>query len=147
MASLNRVEAIGNLGADAETRYLPSGKPVSSFRIACNERWTDRETKEKKERTEWIPCVLFGQEKVLQYLTKGKQVFLEGKFVLPKSGKIKRASLAGLPESTSTASNCLDPAMVLPVSPMLRFPVSMIPIHTALRCRMTTSRSRKEILV
>ncbi len=80
MGSLNKVIAIGNLGRDCEMRYTPGGQAVGTFSIACTEAWTDRESGEKKERTEWIRCVLWGKqaESLQEYLKKGKQVAIEG---------------------------------------------------------------------
>jgi single-strand DNA-binding protein len=77
----NKLIAIGNLGKDPETRFLPSGAQVTSFSIACTESWKDKTTGETKERTEWINCECWGKlaEICAQYLTKGSQVFVEGK--------------------------------------------------------------------
>ena len=77
----NKVIAIGNLGKDPETRFLPSGAQVTSFSIACSESWKDKTTGEQQERTEWINCECWGKlaEICAQYLTKGSQVFIEGK--------------------------------------------------------------------
>jgi single-strand DNA-binding protein len=78
---INKVIAIGNLGKDPETRFVPSGAPVCSFSIAVGESWTDKSTGEKKERTEWINCEVWGKlaEICQQYLTKGSQCYIEGK--------------------------------------------------------------------
>jgi single-strand DNA-binding protein len=81
--SLNKCTFIGNLGADPEIRALPSGGPVANFRIACGESWKDKETGEKKERTEWISVVCFNEPlcKVIeQYVHKGSKVYVEGVF-------------------------------------------------------------------
>lgn len=83
MASLNRVELIGNLGKDPETRSLQNGGTVVSFSIACSESWKDKQTGERKERTEWINVVCFneGLGKVgAQYLRKGSKVYVSGRF-------------------------------------------------------------------
>lgn len=77
---VNKVIAIGNLGQDPDTRYIPSGTAVTNFSIACNESWTDKQTGEKKERTEWINCECWGKvaEIAAEYLRKGSQVYVEG---------------------------------------------------------------------
>lgn len=78
--SLNRVELIGNLGADPETRMMPSGTLVANIRIATSESWKDKESGEKKERTEWHNISFFGPiaEVVEQYLKKGDKAFVSG---------------------------------------------------------------------
>jgi single-strand DNA-binding protein len=78
---INKVIAIGNLGQDPETRYLPSGAATTSFSIAVSENWTDKQTGEKKERTEWINVETWGKtaEACAEYLRKGAKVFIEGK--------------------------------------------------------------------
>jgi single-strand DNA-binding protein len=77
---INKVIAIGNVGKDPETRYVPSGAAVTQFSIAVNESWTDKQTGEQKERTEWINVECWGKlaEICEKYLTKGKQVYIEG---------------------------------------------------------------------
>ena len=76
MASVNKVILVGNLGADPETRYTASGDPVCSFRIAVG--WKSKD----KEGAEWLPCTAFGKlaEICGQYLKKGAQVFVQGRF-------------------------------------------------------------------
>lgn len=80
---LNRVQLIGHLGADPETRFFPNtGERYVKFRLAATERWKDRETGEKKERTEWINVVAYrpGLVSVIeQYLKTGARVYVEGK--------------------------------------------------------------------
>lgn len=81
MASLNKVQMIGNLGADPEIRRLPSGSPVANFRLALGESWTDKETGEKKERTEWVSVACFNENicrVIEQYLHKGSKCYVEG---------------------------------------------------------------------
>lgn len=80
MGSVNKVLLVGNLGRDAEVRYTPGGAPVASFSIATTENWTSKDG-EKHEQTEWHRIVLWGkQAETLQpYLTKGKQIFVEGR--------------------------------------------------------------------
>ena len=77
---INKVILVGNLGADPETRYMPSGKAVTNIRIATSESWTDRQSGDKQERTEWHRVVLFDKlgEIAAEYLRKGSQVYIEG---------------------------------------------------------------------
>lgn len=78
---LNKVMLIGNLGADPEVRYSPSGMAVANVRLATNESWRDKESGETQERTEWHRVVFFGRlaEVVKEYLHKGSQIYLEGR--------------------------------------------------------------------
>ena len=80
MASLNKVMLIGNLGADPELRYTPSGAAVANFRIATKDQWTNKEG-ERQERTEWHRIVAWRRlgEICGEYLHKGRQVYIEGK--------------------------------------------------------------------
>jgi single-strand DNA-binding protein len=77
---INKVILVGNLGADPETRAMPSGATVSNIRIATSESWKDRTSGEQQERTEWHRVVLFGRlgEIAAEYLKKGSQVYIEG---------------------------------------------------------------------
>ena len=70
---VNKVILVGNLGADPETRYSASGGAITNLRIATNESWTDRQSNERRERTEWHRVVMFGRlaEIAEQYLRKG----------------------------------------------------------------------------
>lgn len=77
--SINKVILIGHLGKDAETRFTPSGVAVTSFSVATNRRWKDQQTGEWKEETDWAKVVLWRQENLANYLTKGKQVYVEGR--------------------------------------------------------------------
>ena len=81
MASLNKVMIIGNLGSDPEMRYTPSGSAVANLSVACNRNWTNRETGERHEETEWVRVVLWNRlaEIASQYLQKGRQVYIEGR--------------------------------------------------------------------
>lgn len=82
MASLNRVELIGNLGADPESRSMNNGGTVVSLRLACNESWKDK-SGERKERVEWVPVVIFNEalgKVASQYLRKGSQIYVSGRF-------------------------------------------------------------------
>jgi len=79
--SVNKVILVGNLGADPEIRRLNSGDQVASLRIATSESWRDRNTGERRERTEWHSVVIFndGLVKVVdQYLKKGAKIYIEG---------------------------------------------------------------------
>ena len=78
---INKVILVGNLGADPETRYMPSGGAVTNIRLATSESWKDRETGERKERTEWHRVAFFNRlaEIAGEYLRKGSQVYVEGK--------------------------------------------------------------------
>ena len=80
MASVNKVIIVGNLGADPETRYLPSGDAVTSIRVATTDRYKDQQTGEMKEATEWHSISFFAKlaEIAGQYLRKGSQVYVEG---------------------------------------------------------------------
>jgi single-strand DNA-binding protein len=80
MASVNKVILIGNLGADPEVRYTQGGQAVASLRIATTEVWTDREG-QRQERTEWHSISVWGKqaEHCGQYLSKGRQVYVEGR--------------------------------------------------------------------
>ena len=80
MASLNRVQLIGRLGKDPETRFTPTGKKVTSFSLAVSRRWSDAEG-ETKEKTEWINIEAWGRlgEICQEYLGKGRLVYLEGR--------------------------------------------------------------------
>lgn len=81
MASLNKVMVIGNLGRDPEVSYTPGGAGITKFSVASKEVWNDKNTGEKKEKTEWHRIVAFGKlgETCAKYLSKGKQVYIEGK--------------------------------------------------------------------
>ena len=79
---LNRIQLIGHLGADPETRYFPNGDRYVKFRLAATERWKDRETGEKKERTEWVNIVAYRPALgavIERYLKTGSRVYVEGK--------------------------------------------------------------------
>lgn len=77
--SINKVILIGHLGRDAETRFTPSGVAMTKFSVATNRRWKDQQTGEWKEETDWANVVLWRQENLANYLTKGKQVYVEGR--------------------------------------------------------------------
>ena len=77
---INKVILVGNLGADPDTRYMPSGKAVTNIRVATSESWKDKQTGDMQERTEWHSIVLYDKlgEIAAEYLRKGSQVFIEG---------------------------------------------------------------------
>jgi len=78
---VNKVILVGTLGADPETRSMPSGMQVTNIRIATNESWKDKASGAMQERTEWHSIALFGRlgEIGAEYLRKGSQVYIEGK--------------------------------------------------------------------
>ncbi|MBL0161972.1 MAG: single-stranded DNA-binding protein [Bryobacterales bacterium] len=77
--SVNKVILVGNLGKDAETRFTTSGVAMSRFTVATSRRWKDTATGDWKEETDWHTVVVWRQENLAQYLTKGKQVYVEGR--------------------------------------------------------------------
>src|ERR1700751_4083898 len=77
--SVNKVILIGHLGRDAETKFTPSGVAMTKFSVATNRRWKDQQTNEWKEETNWTNVVVWRQENLANYLTKGKQVYVEGR--------------------------------------------------------------------
>ncbi|WP_414450977.1 single-stranded DNA-binding protein [Burkholderia sp. 22PA0099] len=81
MASVNKVILVGNLGADPEVRYLPSGDAVANIRLATTDRYKDKASNEFKEVTEWHRVAFFGRlaEIVNEYLKKGSAVYIEGR--------------------------------------------------------------------
>ncbi|MEW6342976.1 MAG: single-stranded DNA-binding protein [Pseudomonadota bacterium] len=81
MASVNKVILVGNLGADPEVRYLPSGDAVANIRLATTDRYKDKTSGEMKESTEWHRVSFFGRlaEIVDEYLKKGSAVYIEGR--------------------------------------------------------------------
>ena len=78
---VNKVILVGNLGADPETRSMPSGMTVTNIRIATSESWKDKTSGAQQEKTEWHSIALFGRlgEISAEYLRKGSQVYIEGK--------------------------------------------------------------------
>ncbi|PCE30274.1 single-stranded DNA-binding protein [Burkholderia ubonensis] len=81
MASVNKVILVGNLGADPEVRYLPSGDAVANVRLATTDRYKDKASGEFKEMTEWHRIAFFGRlaEIVSEYLKKGSSIYIEGR--------------------------------------------------------------------
>jgi single-strand DNA-binding protein len=81
MGSLNKVCLIGHLGADPEVRRTQDGRPIANLRIATSESWKDKNTGERKEKTEWHRVVIFNEGLAgiaEKYLKKGSQVYIEG---------------------------------------------------------------------
>lgn len=78
---VNKVILVGHLGADPETRYMPSGSAVTNIRMATSESWKDKQTGEMQERTEWHNVAFFNRlaEIAGEYLRKGSQVYVEGR--------------------------------------------------------------------
>jgi single-strand DNA-binding protein len=81
MAGINKAILVGHLGRDPEVRYTQDGKAVANFSIATSETWKDKNSGEKQERTEWHRIVAFGRlgEICGEYLSKGRQVYIEGR--------------------------------------------------------------------
>jgi single-strand DNA-binding protein len=79
--SVNKVILLGRLGQDPELKYTPSGAAVCNFSVATSETWTDKNSGQKNEKTEWHRIVVWGKlaELCNQYLSKGRQAFIEGK--------------------------------------------------------------------
>jgi single-strand DNA-binding protein len=77
---INKVILVGNLGADPEVRYTTSGTAIASLSIATSESWTDKQSGEKQERTEWHRVKMFGRLAEIsgEYLKKGRQIYIEG---------------------------------------------------------------------
>ena len=79
--SVNKVILVGNLGRDPETRHTQDGRPICNMSVATSESWKDRQTGERRERTEWHRVVIFDErvaEVAQNYLRKGSKVYLEG---------------------------------------------------------------------
>ncbi len=98
--SVNKVILVGHLGKDAETRYTPAGIAVSQFTLATNRRSKDSQTGEWKDETDWHRIVLWRNDNLVQYLTKGKQVYLEGSLRTRSWGR------QGWPETLRHGSGC-----------------------------------------
>ncbi|ETD70795.1 single-stranded DNA-binding protein [Pelistega indica] len=93
MASVNKVILVGNLGRDPEVRYNPNGFSVANFSIATTNTWTDKQSGQRREETEWHRIVAFGPltDVIEKYLKKGSPVYVEGRLKTrkwqDKSGK------------------------------------------------------------
>ena len=81
MAGVNKVILIGNLGNDPDMRYMPNGEPVANISIATSETWNDKNTGEKREKTEWHRVVAYRRtaEVIGQYTRKGSKLYVEGR--------------------------------------------------------------------
>jgi single-strand DNA-binding protein len=77
--SVNKVILVGHLGRDAETKFTPGGSSVTKFSVATSRRWKDQQSGEWKEETNWSNVTLWRAENLAPYLTKGKQVYVEGR--------------------------------------------------------------------
>lgn len=77
--SVNKVILVGHLGRDAETKFTPSGVSVTRFSVATSRRWKDQQSGEWKDETDWSDVTLWRAENLATYLTKGKQVYVEGR--------------------------------------------------------------------
>ncbi|MFL5262903.1 MAG: single-stranded DNA-binding protein [Anaeromyxobacteraceae bacterium] len=83
---VNRVILVGNLGKDPEVRYTTGGQAVATLRIATSRSWTDKQTSQRKEETEWHDVEVWGKqaEQCGEYLSKGRQVYVEGRLKTDK---------------------------------------------------------------
>lgn len=81
MASVNKVQLIGNVGAEPVVRYTPQGRPTVTLSIATTDKWKDKQTGEQRERTEWHRVVFWDRlaEVVAEYVIKGRELYVEGK--------------------------------------------------------------------
>jgi single-strand DNA-binding protein len=77
--SVNKVILVGNLGRDAETRFTPSGVAKTRFSVGTNRRWKDQQTNEWKDEANWTDVTAWRMENLTNYLTKGKEVYVEGR--------------------------------------------------------------------
>lgn len=130
MVSVNRIIIIGNLGSEPEMRFTPNGKPVTSFSVATNRRYTTADG-ERREETEWFTVVTWGRlaEQCNQFLTKGRLVYVEGRLrthswegqdgqrrtrneiVADRVSFLDRQSTAPLPEDRAASSQSDDRVM------------------------------------
>ena len=78
---INKAIILGNVGQDPEVRFLPNGNPVANLSVATSEAWTDKQSGQKQERTEWHRVVAFNKlaEIIQQYVKKGSKIYIEGK--------------------------------------------------------------------
>jgi primosomal replication protein N len=139
---INKVILIGNLGADPETRYMPSGSAVTNIRIATSEQWKDKESGEQQERTEWHNVAMFGRlaEIAAEYLRKGSQVYVEGRLRTRKwqdRDRRERHADAGRPLARRRERAC----------PQLRAPRVRAPRRRDLRGPRRGLRRRHPVLI
>jgi len=92
-----KIIVVGNLGRDPEMRYMPDGTAVTNFSIATNRRWTDRTTGQPAEETIWFRVSVWGRqaETANQYLSKGRQVLIEGRLVAASDVSRSGAAISG----------------------------------------------------
>ncbi len=81
MSGINKVIIVGRLGADPEVKVTQGGQSVAKLSIATSEQWTDKNSGQKQERTEWHRVVVWGKqaEVIGKYMTKGRQIYVEGR--------------------------------------------------------------------
>ena len=112
--SVNKVILIGNLGADPEIRRTQDGRPIANLRVATSENWRDKNTGERKEKTEWHRVVIFNEglcKIAEQYLKKGAKVYLEGQLQTRKwtdKDNIERYSTEVVLQGFNSALTMLD---------------------------------------
>jgi single-strand DNA-binding protein len=112
--SVNKVILVGNLGADPEVRRTQDGRPIVNLRVATSENWRDKNTGERKEKTEWHRVVIFSEglcRVAEQYLKKGAKVYLEGQLQTRKwtdKDNIERYSTEVVLQGFNSALTMLD---------------------------------------
>ncbi|MBI5326702.1 MAG: single-stranded DNA-binding protein [Deltaproteobacteria bacterium] len=130
MAGINKAILVGRLGKDPEIKYMPSGIAIANFTIATSENYKDKDG-QKQERTEWHRIVAFGKlaEICGEYLTKGKQVYIEGRIQTrswdDKDGNKKYMTeivantmqMLGKPEGATTSTTAADDSSITTESP------------------------------
>ena len=104
---VNKVILVGNLGADPETRSMPSGMTVTNIRIATSESWKDKASGAQQERTEWHSIALFGRlgEIAAEYLRKGRRCSSRASCE-PENGRTSRETIDLPPKSSPTICKC-----------------------------------------
>ncbi|MBI9082719.1 MAG: single-stranded DNA-binding protein [Desulfobacterales bacterium] len=109
---INKIQLIGNLGQDAIVRYTPDGRAVANLSVATTEKWTDKQTGEARERTEWHRAVIFGKfaEVAGKMYKKGRQIYLEGKLQTRKWHDDKAGCDRWTTEIVSQMCRLLGPA-------------------------------------
>jgi len=110
MAGINKAILIGNLGRDPEMRYTPEGLAIANFSIATSEEWKDKNTGEKRERTEWHRIVAFGRlgEICGEYWTNGKKVYMGGR-IQTREWEDKEGTKRYTTEIVAAQMQMLDP--------------------------------------
>jgi single-strand DNA-binding protein len=112
--SVNKVILVGNLGADPEIKRTQDGRPIANLRIATSETWRDKNTGERKEKTEWHRVVIFSEglcRVAEQYLKKGAKVYIEGQLQTRKwtdQSGAERYSTAGVLQGFNATLTMLD---------------------------------------